>query len=126
MSKTCYPITAAARRKNQLLAFYDEIQPILAGCGGAAAAAAGNKYRDYYFMAQFEVGQQELVAVHHYTYMLDMCSMISESAPSKDAFARIRAVNAVLLEHVHFSTQRHSDYDKIMSKKDFTRSKKFV
>ena len=26
-------------------------------------------------MPQFEVGQQELIDMHHYTYLIDMCSM---------------------------------------------------
>ena len=26
------------------------------------------KYRDYYFLAQYEAGQPELVQLHHYTY----------------------------------------------------------
>ena len=26
------------------------------------------KYRDYYFLPQYEAGQPELVQLHHYTY----------------------------------------------------------
>lgn len=64
-----------ALRKNQLLAFYAELQPILQPIisasnrrearAEAGAPATTTKYRDYYFMAQFEVGQPELVDLHH-------------------------------------------------------------
>ena len=50
-------------RKNQLLAFYSELKPILASAGGRRHTTT--KYRDYYFMAQYEVGQPELVDLHH-------------------------------------------------------------
>ena len=43
-----------ALRKNQLLAFYETLQPLLKQA--SAAKRATSKYRDYYFMAMFEVG----------------------------------------------------------------------
>ena len=65
-----------ALRKNQLLAFYDELQPHVREC--VTARRATNKYRDYYFMAQFEVGQRELVELHHYTYEIDLCALLGK------------------------------------------------
>ena len=64
-------------RKNQLLRFYDDIAPIIAPSADALANAPTSKYRDYYFMPQFEVGQQELVDVHHYLYLVDMFAMLA-------------------------------------------------
>ena len=64
-------------RKNQLLTFYNKIKPILTNFGDDRDGKRSiNKYRDYYFMPQFEVGQQELVDLHHYTYDIDMCSLL--------------------------------------------------
>jgi hypothetical protein len=39
--------------------------------------------------------------------------------------SRVRAVNQLLVEHIHFSTQRQANYDKMMKQKDFVGSKKF-
>lgn len=66
-----------ALRKNQLLAFYDaeELQPLFRRCKSVAPT---NKYRDYYFMGQFEVGQPELVDLHHYTYLLQSICIASQ------------------------------------------------
>lgn len=61
-----------ALRKNQLLHFYEELKPVLSNCMHAAPTT---KFRDYYFMPQYEVGQQELVDVHHYTYLIELASM---------------------------------------------------
>jgi len=88
-----------------LLAFYPELLPLLREC----AAASLTKYRDYYFIAQFEVGQQELIDLHHYTYLVDMCALLTGTSEH----ARVAAVNRKLLEHTYFSTQRRSDYDKM-------------
>jgi hypothetical protein len=120
-----------ALRKNQLLAFYDELSPIIKGYSGGAEGSGvsmtmnmkENKFRDYYFMPQFEVGQQELVDIHHYTYLIDLFAMSNDDDPS--LASRIQAVNQCLVENIFFSTQRLSDYDKFMSKKEFVRSKKF-
>ena len=46
-----------ALRKNQLLAFYEELQPLLREALDAKRSTT--KYRDYYFVAQFEIGQPE-------------------------------------------------------------------
>jgi len=111
-----------ALRKNQLLAFYQELMD--AGVGVGLAAASTNKFRDYYFMPQFEVGQKELVDVHHYTYLIDICSMMSGGSGQADK-AMVERVNERLADHVHWSTQKRSDYDKMLSKEEFRASKKF-
>ena len=75
-----------ALRKNQLLSFYPNIKQILdlmggsqGGCSLEDASKRVTKYRDYYFMPQFEVGQRELVDLHHYTYDVDMCAILHKS-----------------------------------------------
>ena len=48
-----------ALRKNQLLGFYEELKPLLRACEEALSRGSGmTKYRDYYFIPQFEAGQQ--------------------------------------------------------------------
>ena len=94
-----------ALRKNQLLAFYEELAPLLQGCVGARRAST--KYRDYYFLPQFEAGQQELVELHHYTYEVDLHAMMPRGH-DKVLSERVRAINAVLLERCLFSTQRQA------------------
>jgi hypothetical protein len=102
-------------RKNQLLGFYSQLQPIFGGC---RASMMTHKFRDYYFMPQFEVGQQELVDVHHYGFVVDMCSLYKPGSEPDDQ-AMIQQVNRFLADHVHFSTQQRSDYDKILKSADF-------
>ena len=34
----------------------------------SACRRGSTKYRDYYFLPQYEAGQPELVTLHHYTY----------------------------------------------------------
>ena len=111
-----------ALRKNQLLAFYEELAPLLQGCVGARRAST--KYRDYYFLPQFEAGQQELVELHHYTYEVDLHAMMPRGH-DKVLSERVRAINAVLLERCLFSTQRQADYDKMMSTDQFKASKRY-
>ena len=64
-------------RKNQLLTFYRKIKPILTSFGHLERSTT--KFRDYYFMPQYEVGQPELVDLHHYTYDIDICSILYKS-----------------------------------------------
>lgn len=66
-----------ALRKNQLLAFYELLKPTI-----KKPYTKMTKYRDYYFMPQFEIGQQELVDLHHYTYEIDLHSMMGKRADS--------------------------------------------
>ena len=75
------------------------------------------------FMPQFEIGQQELVDVHHYTYMMDMCSLIDGF--DSGLVTRVREGNKILVDHIYFSTQKTSNYDKMMPLEDFKSSKKF-
>ena len=113
-----------ALRKNQLLMYYDELSPMMAD---VVSVMTNNKYRDYYFMPQFEVGQRELVDAHHYTYALDMYGMMQADGTAKEATdlrSRIQAVNQFLLDKVYFSTNRSNDYDKMLSTKEFTAQKK--
>lgn len=114
-----------ALRKNQLLAFIEQVGPIVSGnlVGGVVAT---HKYRDYYFIPQFEVGQSELVDVHHYTYAIDMVSMAHASSlpPDPALLARVQAVNHILMEHIYVSTNQRNNYDKMMTKKDFMADRK--
>jgi len=106
-----------ALRKNQLLAFTDVLQRELQGC----AADAPTQFRDFYFMPQYEVGQPELVDVHHYTYLLDQCAIIA-SRHLRDPHGvtpRVHAVNEVLADHIFFSTQQSSNYDQFIPLEDF-------
>jgi hypothetical protein len=104
-------------RKNQLLGFYDRLQHIFGGC---RRAMVDHKYRDYYFMPQYEIGQQELIDVHHYGFVVDMCSLYRLGAePASQEM--ISAVNNILADHVYFSTQQRSDYEKILKLADFKR-----
>ena len=75
-------------------------------------------------MPQFEVGQQELVDVHHYTYLIDLCGMLSEGkAAAGSERALVERVNQLLAEHVYFSTQQRPNYEKMMSTKEFMSSR---
>ena len=109
-------------RKNQMLRFYDDIEPMIGDCKEAIQAANGTtKYRDYYFMGQYEVGQKELIDIHHYTFMIDHCSL--EEADS-DLVSRLHGVNQLLLKHVFFSTNNKNNYDKMLSTDRFISHKK--
>jgi hypothetical protein len=94
---------------------------VLRRCIGAVRATS--KYRDYYFMPQFEVGQPELVELHHYTYELDLHALLRAGA-DRGLTERVHAVNTLLAKHIHFSTNRQSDYDKFMSREQFQASRR--
>ena len=49
------------------------------------------------FMGQYEVGQKELIDIHHYTFMIDHCSL--EQADS-NLVSRVHGVNQLLLKHI--------------------------
>jgi len=72
------------------------------------------------FMPQFEIGQQQLVDVHHYLYLVDHFAF---GDVGQDLIARVHTVNEFLLDHVLFSTSKSANYEKILSLKDFKRSK---
>jgi len=111
-----------AWRKNQLLAFYDKLRPILGGCGRRPSPT--NKYRDYYFMPQFEVGQQELIDLHDWTYLIDMCAMPSGGGSNAEK-AMVQRVNQLMVQDILFSTQKRSNYDKMLTQAELTGSKSY-
>lgn len=108
-------------RKNQLLPFYERLFRFV----GRHEAPTTNKYRDYYFMPQFEIGQQELVDLHHFTYEMDLHAMLGKGRSERDLSERIKAVNSFLIQEVLFSTQNLADYDKIMSQQKFVSHKEY-
>ncbi len=108
-------------RKNQLLAFYEELEPHVSQC--VSAKRSTDKYRDYYFMAQFEIGQRELVDLHHYMYEIDLVSMGAKKHVDKSVSARVHAINAMLVAKTYFSTQKLPDYDKFQTLAKFQSSK---
>ena len=109
-------------RKNQLLRFYRDLYPIIGDCSTAIQAVKkATKYRDYYFMGQYEVGQQELIDIHQYTFIIDHCSLVQSDG---DLLSRIQAVNQLLLKHVFFSTSSKNNYDKILATERFISRKK--
>jgi hypothetical protein len=110
-------------RKNQLLRFYRDIEPALRDLPAALARAGGQKeYRDYYFMPQYEVGQQELINLHHYTFLIDLCA--GGSSVDNSLRERVNSVNSYLLRHVLFSTSKRHNYDKIVSAESYKKQKK--
>eukprot|EP00854_Cymbomonas_tetramitiformis_P005309 gene5309-6453_t len=110
-----------AMRKNQLLAFYEELRPFMT----KGRAGAPNKYRDYYFMPQFEIGQQELVDLHHYTYEIDLLAMLGKKHAERSLWERLQGANELLVQHTLFSTQSLTNYDKIMPLQKFYKHKDF-
>lgn len=121
-------------RKNQLLRFYDgEVGKAVAGIvdalneaakGGGRKAVGANQYRDYYFMPQFELGQRELVDLHHYTFLIDAHAASSSSdGTDPDLVDRVHRANKALVEHIYFSTQKRGNYDKFT---DIKKAKKFL
>ena len=108
-------------RKNQLLAFYEMLKPVV----GKRGRPLTNKYLDYYFMPQFEVGQQELVDLHYYTYELDLHSMQGKKGKDRELLDRVCAVNNFLVKKTLFSTNHVPNYEKIVSLKEFMTTKYF-
>lgn len=73
-------------------------------------------------MGQFEVGQQELVDIHHYTYIMDMC-MLNKA----DKLAEIvYSINKFLVQKIYFSMQGRNNYHKLMDLQDFARARKYM
>lgn len=74
-------------------------------------------------MPQFEVGQQELIDIHHYTYLMDMCSM----GKATGALAKIvHDINSWLVNNIHFSTQNRNNYHKMMKPDQFVNTKRYM
>ena len=134
-----------ALRKNQLLGFYAQLEDALSGTAEALTTTSQSISRLLYvplygqvymcvcrlstltyslsldFMPQFEIGQQQLVDVHHYFYLLDLYAITD--GLDTDLIARIHTVNDLLVNHVYFSTQRPNNYEKMVSTKEFLKSK---
>lgn len=110
-------------RKNQMLHCYEELRPMLNGNTRAIMETKGaNLYRDYYFMGQFEVGQQELIDLHHHTFLIDL---LAEMNVDGDLAQRVVEANAVMLHHTLHSTSKRNNYEKMMSTDEFMKTKKF-
>jgi hypothetical protein len=75
------------------------------------------------FVPQFEVGQQELIDVHYYTYLIDMCSL--GKAPGELAQI-VQDVNSFLVNHIYFSTQNKNNYHKMMKQEVFVNTKRYM
>ena len=74
------------------------------------------------FMAQFEVGQQELIDLHHYTYLMDIC-MMNKAGKLADI---VYSINKFLLQHIYFSMQGRNNYHKLMDLHDFAQARKYI
>lgn len=73
-------------------------------------------------MAQFEVGQQELIDIHHYTYLMDLC-MLSKAGGLADVVYKI---NKFFAQKIFFSTQSRNSYHKMMDLQTFTSARKYM
>jgi hypothetical protein len=73
-------------------------------------------------MAQFEVGQQELVDIHHYTYLMDMC-MMNKADKLADI---VYTINKFLAQKIYFSMQGRNNYHKLMDLQDFVKARKYM
>lgn len=73
-------------------------------------------------MAQFEVGQQELVDIHHYTYLMDMCMLKKADKLTEIVYA----CNKFLVQKIYFSMQGKNNYHKLMDLQDFVRARKYM
>jgi hypothetical protein len=109
-------------RKNQLLHYCEALAPYLRDVVHAfAASQKSTKYREYYFIGQFEIGQSELVDLHHYTYVLDFVSL---SGKEPEWSKTVQKINEFLAEQIYWSTQKRHNYEKILSSDTFRKSKK--
>lgn len=112
-----------AWRKNQLLAFYDDIKCGIDGLAEKISRSKLSKYRDYYFMPQFEVGQQELIDIHHYTYLIDMVAL----GKAVGVFPQVvNEVNSRLVNDIHYSTQNRNTYHKMVPIQQLMSNRKFM
>ena len=75
------------------------------------------------FMPQFEVGQQELIDIHHYTYLIDMCSMGKATGQLAQI---VHDVNGHLVNHIYFSTQNRNNYHKMMKHETFVNTRRYM
>jgi hypothetical protein len=73
-------------------------------------------------MPQFEIGQAELVDLHHYTYLLDLANIVDIDAYFKN---KLQTINQFLADHVYCSTNKTANYENILTTDEFRRSKKY-
>lgn len=73
------------------------------------------------FMPQFEVGQQELVDLHHFLYLVDLSSVMNVDAAM---VARLHQVNQLLVHETLHSTSKFANYEKLMDTAEVKRSKR--
>lgn len=74
-------------------------------------------------MPQFEVGQQELIDIHHYTYLIDMCSMGKATGQLAQI---VYDINSHLVNHIYFSTQNKNNYHKMIKTDQFVNTKRYM
>eukprot|EP00976_Prorocentrum_cordatum_P041466 841582-Prorocentrum_minimum.AAC.1 len=76
--------------------------------------------------AQFEIGQPELVQLHHYTYEIDIQSMLtSPYRHCPELTERVHQVNRELAKEILFSTQNLGDYEKLMPLEKFMKKEAY-
>jgi hypothetical protein len=73
------------------------------------------------FMPQFEVGQQELIDIHHYTYLMDQCAMGKATGPLAQI---VYDINSHLVNHIYFSFNNRHNYHKMMKTDQFANNKR--
>ena len=74
-------------------------------------------------MPQFEVGQQELIDIHHYTYLIDMHSLGKAKGPLAQI---VHDINKYLVNHIYFSTQNRNSYHKMMKQDVFVNNRRYM
>ena len=73
------------------------------------------------FMPQFEVGQQELVELHHFLFMVDLNAIADVDVA---LVARLHEVNQILFQDTLYSTSKMANYEKLLEHADVKKSKK--
>jgi len=63
-------------------------------------------------MGQYEIGQKELIDIHHYMFMIDHCSL--QHADS-GLVSRVHGVNQLLLKHILVVSFLLNSEDRIQS-----------
>lgn len=74
-------------------------------------------------MPQFEVGQQELVDLHHYTYLMDQCSMGKATGKLAEI---VHDINNFLVTRIYFSTNHRNNYHKMMKTDQFVNTRRYM
>ena len=90
----------ALRKKQLLMVHHREIKSAVSCCAETISKGkSSNKYLDYYFIPKFEIGQQELVDIHYYTYLVDLHAMTDIKLELKN---QIHFINKILVNHMFF------------------------